>query len=251
MAKAFVDEFDIIDTKMVVIFYDMCINKFRRNIDDTQCLQIIEEYKEKILSFVEHLRELETTFIMDTLVYLDKTLPALVDVVIMHWCLPRSTHFRSKQMYDNAYKNNIEIYNKKLIDNVNSYLFKNFTTDTISKTCNIPIHCIDILWYWLSPDLQFDFTFCNNASGNYLKFVIEPGDDYIYIAFNMESVLDMNLGNFVTNKGPFKHYIKNFIYNPQYAEAYMMSVTKKNYEQQSANIRQKYDKNLMLIQSSK
>jgi hypothetical protein len=198
---------------------------------------------------VEHLRELDTKFIMDILVYLDQTLPSLVDVVIMHWCLPRSTHFKSKQMYDNAYKNNIEIYNKKLIDNINSYLFKNFMTDTISKTCNVPIHCIDIIWYWLPIETPLDFTFCNNSNGNYIKIDINTEDIYVNVMFNMETILDMNLGNLITNKGPFKHYIKNFVYNSQYVEAYMKSVTRKNYEHQSTNIRHKYDKNLAPIES--
>jgi len=245
-SKLLVDEFDIMDSKMATILYDLYINKFRKNVDDA-AYEIIEEYKEKIILFVENLRELDSNAIMDTLCYLDKTLPSLVDIVIMQWCLPRSAHFRSKQMYDKAYKNNIEVYNKKLIDNIDSYLFKNFMLDTISKTCNIPIHCIDIVWYWLSTDSQFDFTFCNDASSNYIKFDIKPDDEYINVSFNMEAILDMNLGNLVTNKGPFKYYIKNFVYNPQYIEAYMESVTKKNYEKQSINVRKKFTKDLVLI----
>lgn len=243
-SEKLVDEYDVIDRKMSIILYDMYMNKFRKMVSDEE-YAAIQEYNEKVILFVEQLREYDSSDILKVLLYLDKKEPTLIDITIMQWCLPRAQLYRSAQMYDKEYKKNIATYNHKLINIIDSYVFRNFVVDCITKTCSVPVHCIDILWKWIPIETSFDFTFCSATNGNYIGIVVDLEDEYVKVNFNMESILHFNVGNLMTNKGPFKYQIKTFIYNKEYQEVYEKSVTQKTYRRQAENIRKKYDENFI------
>ncbi len=237
-----VDEFDIIDKPLAHIMYGVYLKKFQVQLDKKES-ELVNEYHEKIIQFVEHIRELDFGAIKEIFIYLDKTLPCLADIVIMQWCLPRAEQFHSKLMYNKNYKKNIQLYNQKLIDNIDLYVIRNFALESVIKTCNVPVHCVDLIWYWMKEDSQLEFSFCNSGAGNYIGIEIDPeetDDPCIQVVLNMESILELGLGNVMTKQGSFKNLIRGFVYEPVFVDNFMKSPTRKNYEYQANNIKQKF-----------
>ena len=236
--KEYIDNFNIIDKDMANMIYGIFLKKFQVQLD-AQEYELINEYQETIISFVEDVREHNSSIVRDVLIYFDKILPCLADIIIMQWCLPRANQFHSKIMYNKNYKMNIQSYNHKLVDNIDLYVIRNFAMESIIKNNNVPVHCIDLIWYWIKSDSQLEFSFCNSNAGNWIGITIEPDDEFIQVALNMESILELGLGNVICKQGTFKNLIKGFVYDTIFVNGFMKSATKKNYEYQSNNIKKK------------
>lgn len=199
--------------------YRAILNKFRITMDEDEYYQF-KEYQERVFNLVENLRELDSNIIPLVFDYLQDVNVYLIDIIIMLWCLPRTDNYLSKKMYDKKYKELISLYHYKMVENINHKGVENFCIETISKTNNVPVHCIDYLWYYMG-NLSFDFTFYNSNSGAYISFAMpehNQHDEFIFFGFNMEYLLDLGLGkisylNDPNQKGSFRNFLLKIIAN--------------------------------------
>ena len=214
-----------------------------------------KEYQERVFDLVENLRELSPATIPLIFNYLDQVNKYLPDIIIMLWCMPRPDTFLSKNMYNKAYRENIKKYNNKMIKNITHDVMKNFCIETLSKTNNVPVHCIDYLWFYMNT-LSFDFTFYNYDNGGYIGFQmpeyngyniqhLKPEsnevESYIEFGFNMEYMLEMGLGQIVYvndpgQKGSFRNFLKNCVTDITLVEKLLTLPSKHNYQKQMLTI---------------
>jgi len=218
--KNFIDQFQIItqdDNPLVKLLYAMYINKFKINMEIEE-YQIISELHQKIFSCTEEMREMNSDQIKEIFIYLDRILPCLADIIIMTWCLPRADQYNSKIIYNNMYQKNIQNYNQKLFDLVDLYVIRNFCMESLIKKNSIPIHCIDILWYWMCLiDVEVEFSFLHSGNGN---FIILDKEDCVLFGVNMVSVFKLDVGKNVCKKGSFQKLLKEFITNETFIKYY-------------------------------
>lgn len=195
--------------------YSNILNKFNITIDKSDYDDFVE-YQERVYNLIENMRELDNEIIATILIYVNNLNPYLADIIIMSWCLPRANKYLSKRIYNEQYKKNIVLYNKKLIDNIENTVIKNFCIETLTKTNCVPVHCIDYLWYYMNC-ITLDLEFYNLDFGTYIGFEIpESPGDYTKMYLNIEYVLFIGLGkivyqNDVLKKGSFRNFIKLFI----------------------------------------
>jgi hypothetical protein len=227
------------------ILYAAILNKFKVTLSEEE-YNYFKEFQERIFDLVENLRELGTNEIVQVFDYFDKENHYLSDIVIMMWCMPRTDNFLSKRFYDKKYKENISEYNKKITDIIDHHAIKKFCIETLSKTNNVPIHCIDYIWFYMNT-LHLEFSFYNSANSAYIGFTMpEDKDDYdceeyIDFGFNMTYLLEMGLGQIVYKNDPglknsFRNLIKNIVLNPIVVEKMLTMKTRHNYKLQMENI---------------
>lgn len=232
--------------------YRALLNKFMIDVSFQEYNEI-KQYQECIFDLVEDLREKDISFIGEFLNYLDNHDPYLADNTIMIWSLPRTDDYLSKKFYNKKYEENIKKYNCKLVELVEHPVVKNFCIETLSKTNYVPVHCIDILWFYMNI-LSFELFFYNTNSCYYLGFVMPEKrglwDEYIEFGLNVPFILEMGLGNvdYLSKKsgaleeveelprGTFKHFIKKFFTSYFLAEKMVSSRCGKNYFSQLRKI---------------
>lgn len=229
---------DAVSEELSKLCYKAYLNKFKIDLteEDYSSMKI---YQENIFDLVENMHDFDSDKIKLVLKFLDKKNPYLADLVIICWSLPRSDNFLSKRMYHAKYLKNISKYNNKLTEIVNFYVIENFCVETLSKTNSVPIHCIDLLWYWMNG-LSLEFSFLNNDNTTYLNIDILE-DEFIEIGFNMEYLLEMKLGriNYPSDpgsKGTLKDFLKKFINDKEMINSLSKIPTRLNYVRQLKNI---------------
>lgn len=201
--------------------------------------ELLKLYQANVFDFVEDMRNLRQTEIKSILTYLDKENEYLADLVIICWCLPRTDMYRSRQNYNNKYKENISKFNPTLVELVDFFVIRNFCIETITKTNSVPVHCIDLLWYYMNG-LSLEFSFTNAENSTYISFTMLE-DEFIEFTFNLEYLLDFGLGRVVyksdpLNKGALKDFLKNFVSNPEYVQMLISGNTSQNYIKQLERI---------------
>lgn len=255
---AYIDQFNILESKDKIssqernincdvvsqMLYATILNKFKISMTEDEYV-IFKEYQERMFDLVENMRELSASTIPIIFEYLDKVNHCLPDIIIMLWCLPRSDKYLSKQIYKNCYKQNIQKYNEKLVKNITHEIMKNFCIETLTKTNNVPIHCIDYIWFYMNT-IEMEFTFYNLESCAYIGFIMpdyehHPDDNYIDFGFNMEYLLEMGLGQIaytddLASKGSFRNFLKQLVINVETVKKLLTIKTKQNYRKQLTNI---------------
>lgn len=230
--------------------YSAILNKFKVTMDEDE-YSYFKEYQDRMFDLVENLRELSEDTIGIVFDYLQKNNYYLIDIIIMIWCLPRSDNYLSKRMYNNIYRKNIEKYNWKLVKIINHETMKNFCIETLTKTNNVPVHCIDYVWFYMNT-ISLEFSFYNSESGSYIGFTMpehiddhdndnDKTNEYIIFGFNMEFLLDMGLGkvfyeNDLTGKGSLRNFLKRFVTDADIVEKLLTTKTRQNYYKQLRSI---------------
>lgn len=225
---------------LIHILYATILNKFKVDMTKEEYFYF-KEYQERVFDLVENLRELDGDTISIVLEYLYKINAYLADIIIMLWCLPRTDQYLSRKRYHMVYYQNIQKYNTKITNLIEHNAIKCFCLETLSKTINVPVHCIDYLWYYMNT-LSLEFSFFNANSGDYVSFVMpehkhDENHEYIDFGFNMEYMLRMGLGkisyrNDPLNKGAMVHFLKYFITDIDIVTKLLTCKTRHNYQMQ-------------------
>lgn len=250
--KDFIDQFQIItedDNPLVKLLYGFYLNRFKFTMDSDE-YQFIGELQDKIFNCTEEMRQLEINQIKNVFIYLDGLLPCLADIIIMTWCLPRAEQYRSKIIYDNVYQSNIQSYNHTLFELADCYVIRNFCLESLIKKNSIPVHCIDILWYWMClVDLEVEFNFVNSGNGNFImidkdEFVSQGNEGNLGVApvatttvslgINMETIFRLGLGKEECKKGNFQKLMNSLLTDETFVKYY--SDMDDNYVIQRKNI---------------
>jgi len=195
------------------LLYTAFLNKFKVTMTSEE-YQYFREYQERVFDLVENLRELDVTIIGEIFSYIDKVNPSLVDIIIMSWSMPRIDIHLSKKIYDTTYKNNIQKYNDKIIKMIHCEPVRKFCLETLCKTNNVPVHCIDFIWLY-TETLSLEFAFYNNESRTYIGVIVTDIDDCIEIGINMEYILELGLGRVMNSLCSLKQLLRRFITDEQ------------------------------------
>ncbi|BCS82979.1 hypothetical protein QLL95_gp1144 [Cotonvirus japonicus] len=242
--KFFVEKFRVIKCEeynceyLSFFLHGVIINNSNVSITKEES-DIFTIYQDNVLNLIDEMRELQETNILEIFNYLDSIkYNYLIDVIIMWWCHPINS-FISKFAYNKAYINNVQKYNSKLINNITFSLIKHFCLDALSRSNKIPIHCIDLLWYYMN-DMCLEFEFYNSNNCLNIGLTITESESII-IGFNMEYLLESGLGkiNYPTDIGKkksFATYLKDFVVCEEIIENIMTSKTKNNYVRQIIKI---------------
>jgi hypothetical protein len=211
----------------------------------------VDEYQERILNLVENLREHPVDYIEKVLTYVYDKNAYAIDLIIMSWCLPRLSNFLSEALYCERYKSLITKYNSKLIDIKDSICIKQFCIETLSRKGHVPVHCLDLLWHYITSDMEL------KISGNeYADFMGIDLDEYdtnnTKIIINMERCLSYGLGNTMNNIGEtFNNILTICLNNPISFAAFSKDKNGKNFKNQYDKIKNNplkyFGKNIDLI----
>jgi hypothetical protein len=182
------DEFMNSDNLSQILFTSY-ITKFTEVLT-TEESNYLNGYHDRVFNLVENMRELSKSTISVIFEYLLKKNAYVLDLVIMVWTLPRKNNYLGQDKYKLKYKENIQKYNNKLIQLINTTPIEQFCIESLTRnivtktgTCNnyLPIHCIDLLWYYLSPN-DFSLEFSSITSKEYVgveineSFVVDSVD---------------------------------------------------------------------------
>lgn len=242
--ETYIEQFNILEKgdidcdNLSYVLYGAILKKFKITMDQDE-YAYFKEYQEHIFDLIENLRELNTEIIPIVFDYLNKINHYIPDIIIMLWCFPRTDNFLSKLIYNKNYKLNIQKYNHKLTAHINHYVMKNFCVETLSKTNNIPVHCIDYIWFYMNG-ISLELSFYNCECGTYIGIsMLEDDDEYVGFGFNMEYLLEMGLGQIIyenDSKGTFRNLLKNLVLDFDIVKKLLTVKTKNNYRQQAINI---------------
>lgn len=163
----------------------------------------IDEYHERIFNLVENLRNHTEDNILVVLDYLHEANPYTLDLVIMTWCLPRQSNYLSEQVYLDRYKALIHEHNHKLVKLVSSKAIKQFCVEALVKTNYVPMHCLDLLWYYMDAH-EIEIKFTDGITSKWIGIEVDaeqPIDTLsIQIIINMEYILKCGLGKVANMK---------------------------------------------------
>lgn len=201
------------------------------------------EYQERVFDLVENLREQPSSHVLAVLEHLGNINNYLCDIIIMLWCLPRMDNCFSRKNYQKQYQDNIQKYHHKILELIDTEPVKKFCMETLIKTNNVPVHCIDYLWFYMNY-VSIEISFHNYQSGDYLALNISnvPEDtEYIYLGMNMEYLLEIGLGQVVYSndsgqKGSFRNFLKNLLTNKDLVKKFIETKTKDNFRIQAKKI---------------
>src|SRR5579863_10192856 len=110
------------------LLYKAFLNKFDIQLDP-ESYEIMNFYHQKVYDMIDCLRS-DSNKLKQVLTVVDQKDPALADIIIMSWLLPRSQQTMSQVVYNQRYKENIKKYGSVLIDLIDFYVVKNFCTDS-------------------------------------------------------------------------------------------------------------------------
>ena len=153
----------------------------------------IDEYHERIFNLVENLRNQSENNILAVLDYLYEINPYTLDLVVMTWCLPRQSNYLSEQIYLDRCITLIREYNHKLVNLVNSTVIKQFCIEALVKTNYVPMHCLDLLWYYMDGH-ELEFRFTDGITSKWIGIEVNDDPLSIKIIINMEYILKCGLG---------------------------------------------------------
>jgi hypothetical protein len=237
------------------MLYQAYLNAFKLRMPQEK-YDIVKGYQESLFDLIDALRDTNSITLKNFLEFADKENPYLADLILMSWCLPRTDDFLSMKTYQNKYREYISKYNKIVTDIVDHYVIKNFCVESLTKTNNIPIHCIDYLWYYVNDAISIEFYFTNSSHQAYLsiksidtshdteektktqnkKLKTSAAKPKIEIAFglDMEYLLGLGLGfiDYDKTTSQFSSLIKEIITNKDMINTYSKSFTKENYSRQ-------------------
>src|ERR1700733_12168168 len=219
------DEFDL--TVMAQYLYMAFLNKFKIMMSEEE-YKILQIFQERVYDLVDHMREMSTNDIADLFTLINEINPVLADLVIMSWCLPRSDDHFSKKFY---FKKYITI----LISMIEHPIIKAFCLETLNKTNNVPVHCIDLIWYYMNQ-IELELLFVNEEGSTYIGINVDS-HEIIKISLNLEFILKSDLcrvsfPNDPFKKGPLLKLLKEFIINPML----ISKIKNPNYKSQLINI---------------
>lgn len=236
------------------LLYTSFLSRFQDSYSAGEYLYF-REYQERVSDLVEDMRQLDVPTIQSIFDYLLKVDIYLVDVIIMSWCLPRVANYYSRRSQYSKYRELIEKYLPKLTQMIDHEAIKNFSCDILGKTNYVPIHCIDLLWYYMNG-VSIKLSFYNMQSAEYLGIVYKENDEhspsgrysgstddgeFIEVGFNMIFLLESSLGN-VTGpgecKGSFRCLLKNLLSNEEVVRGFLDSESGSNFSKQWDKIRQ-------------
>jgi len=249
----YIDQFNIIGNDYYIqMLYSALLNKFRIEIGEDEYEQF-NEFQNRIFDLIENLRNLSRATIPIVINYLSKKNPTLPDIIIMMWCLPRPNQYLSQRMYKSKYKENIKKYNYKMIENVNNETIMNFCVETLSKTNNVPVHCIDYLWLYMGTSF-IEFNFLNSNGGHYISIMIndsnsnanansnsnseaEAEHESIKFGFDMEFLLGLGLGQIIYPNDPqhkmsFRQFLYKFVTDQEIVSKLIDKQSKNNFYRQ-------------------
>lgn len=216
--------------------YKMYLNAFKLSIEEDK-YKILKEYQDNLFDLIDSLRDSDETTLKLFLEFLDKENPYLADLILICWCLPRADDWLSVTKYNMVYKNNINKYNQIVINIINHSVVKNFCIETLTKTNNAPIHCIDYLWYYVSDAISLEFYFVNTKHQGYLAITVEEEQTNsgvcanLKVGLDIEHIINMGLGN-IGHKTPFKNVIKSMVMDETMIKVYSDCHTRDNYLRQ-------------------
>lgn len=196
-------------------------------------------YYERVVRFVKDLRENDIDFINQILILLKSKTTYMVDLVIMQWSLP-DLNLLSKSLYRQQYKNLIEKYNKKLFE-IDNTILNEVCTKLIYNNKSFPIHCVDILWQYISK-MEIELIFINMQSANYVTIKNNINDNStIIISINIEYLLYLNLGQIKNNEEKdLKSFIKHIITTKELYDYLKSTTSGRNFVSQCCNIKQQH-----------
>lgn len=238
--KNYLEQFGVLNESESLsnLLYFAILNRFRVVMNNQQYITF-KIFQEKVFNLVESMRKQDSEIIAIVFDYLSEIDIYLIDVIIMLWCLPRADTYLSKRFYNKHYEKNIQKHNYKMIKNIEHKTVKSFCMDTLTKTNNVPVHCIDYLWYYMNG-ISLEFSFYNYESGDYIGFSIPQGDFiFLEFGFNMEKLLELGLGQIIyqNGNGSFRNFIKNLITDIDIVKKILnTSTTNHNYFKQLLNI---------------
>lgn len=207
--------------------YLLHLSAFKHQIDEDR-MMVLSQFSSNIYDLVEYLRDQNHTVISDTLAFIEKKNAYIADLVLIMWCLPRPGEYLSTISYNLKYEENIKNYNHKIICLLGHNVVRNFCIETLSKVNNVPIHCIDYIWFY-APEL-ISFSFSNKSMMNYLMIKdVDVGS--IDIGLNMPFIVRLGLGKCDYNKKkmPFYKMIESIVSDPENIKYFSGSPTGANY----------------------
>ena len=185
------------------ILFSAYLNHFNKAFDIEE-QTYIDGYHERIFNLVENLREHTVGNIQLVLEYLYEANAYVLDLVIMAWCLPRQSNYLSEQIYLDRYTSLVSTHNHKLIQIITLKPMEQFCSEAMAKTNHVPLHCIDLLWYYMTPyELEFRFTAGNTSKwvGIHIDETESTESMHTIITINLEYVLSCGLGRVKNLKG--------------------------------------------------
>lgn len=224
------------------LMYTCLLNKFNIKMSEDE-FKIYKEYQNRVFDLIEDLRTKDAKFMSNIFDYLSNKNIYISDIIIMCWCLPRPGTFVSNVIYDNYYRDNIKEFSPIMVKNITHNVMKNFCTETLSKTNNVPIHCIDYIWYYMS-NISIDLNFIKYdrfLSIEYLNNPIENQSEFVYLNVCLQYLLDLGLGCVVyeqdpLNKGSMRNFLANFMFDINFIETMIRSDKKANFRKQLSKI---------------
>ncbi len=180
-----IDEF-MNSNNLSQILFTSYLTKFTEVLT-TEESDYLNGYHDRIFNLVENMRELTKSTIAAIFEYLLKKNAYVLDLVIIVWTLPRKNNYLGQEKYKLKYRENIQKYNSKLIQLINTVPIEQFCVEALTRSivtetgsCNnyLPIHCIDLLWYYMSPN---DFS---------LEFSSITSKEYVGVEMNESFVID-------------------------------------------------------------
>ena len=231
--EKFIDQFNIIsDIESSQKLYELFLNRFEMEILPEEFQKYIN-FRTRIIELVTALHYLDIDVISSVLLYLTKKNEYLPDIIIMEWSLPINYTTFSQQKYKDDYEKQIEKFNHQLVKLVENETVMNFCLESLTKTNNVPIHCIDILWnYMFKMEIEFEFITHNPY---YLR--IEVIEDSVLLGINLSVIFNLKLGmHTFSHKISFFDFIMKLIQNEQYVICFLKSKTGKNFYTQLTEI---------------
>jgi hypothetical protein len=236
--------------------YSIYLHKFEKEIDSSM-KESVFIYIENLHNFVYKLREQTEETIGMFLKYINDKNPALVDLVIMNFCLPCVTPNINLVYTDEMYRMCIASYFPKLKNIINHDVLINFGCEYLTKNCNIPVFCIDILWkFMVSKDTEIEYAFSRSFEHGYINIEthtkeiipIEFQDDhklqttlhddyYIVIKMNYNDVFSLGLGKEKYGTDTNFRDVINFLFTDPKMIEYNTLTYKSNFTYQLAKFR--------------
>lgn len=251
------EEYNSNNDFLIQEIYSIYLHKFEKEIDST-IKDSVYIYIENLHNFVYKLREQSEDTIGMYLKYINEKNPALVDLVIMNFCLPSVSPNVNLICTDEIYKMCIATYFPKLKNIINHDVMINFGCEYLTKNCNIPIFCIDILWkFMVSKDTEIEYAFSKSfehgyiniethtkevvpiesSNGNTLKTSIRD-DYYIIIKMNYNDIYKLGLGKEKYGTNTNFRDVVNFLFTDPKMVKYNTLAYRSNFTNQLAKFKQ-------------
>lgn len=147
-------------------------------------IQVDPEFIELIFFTVSRLHEEED--LLSIFSWLLEHDACLLDVILMCWCIPNGCF--SEAGLERLHKQLVLEQLPKLIALRDTEPIKQFCIETVTKTCQLPVHCFDLIWPYLT--LQ-QYTIAWKPAGM---------SKMIYLSYDDDNCLEIHLDASVIHK---------------------------------------------------